>query len=822
MYAQVLLDIPSKELNECFDYLVPQGLLAQLSGDKALGSLVLVPFGARLALGYVLSVSDKPQTKHSSASAQPAGSQPVGSQSAGSQSTTAQSTGSPSTTAIQYKEIQELLVQNLFTSEGLAAARWMARHYAAALSTCIALFCPPGGRPKLKKDPQSGRWTIKSQEASAKECSYLSITQEGRSQLEKALIDKRAYRQKKLLETLLEGPLRKAELSLAHNNAASSIKALIDKGYVHEEKRRSYRHVGDETRLSSATAPSFSYDELSSGQKAALHAIEQASTQAQILGKGAQAQVVLLDGVTGSGKTEVYLQAIERCLNNDQGAVVLVPEISLTPQTVGRFRSRFGDKVAVLHSRLSIGERYDQWDSIRSGQARIVVGARSALFAPLKNPGIYIIDEEHESSYKQSSSPRYHARDLAEKLASLYGVPLVLGSATPSLESLYACELRENWKLVSMPERSNKQALPSVELIDMAAEFASGKRSMFSRRLQEELRSCLKNKYKALLLLNRRGFSYFFLCRDCGYVPRCQHCSSSLTYHRDDNSMHCHSCGARYPLLERCPRCGSVYLKRFGAGIQRVEAELQSLLDELLGPGHDVPVIRMDADTCSKKGAHARVLEEFDSAESAVLLGTQMVAKGLDFPELSLVGIIDADSSLKLPDFRAAEKSFALFEQVAGRAGRASIPGKVLVQTYNPDEPILQALKKHDAKAFREAEFEERKLGHFPPFSKLIRVVFSGDKQEEVKRACFKLASDFHVNLFAFDPQLGGEKEGLKILGPSSCLIEKLKDKYRWHVIFCLDSTQNVDKFLEHLTEKTNKLKGKIHCIIDVDPYELW
>ncbi len=389
---------------------------------------------------------------------------------------------------------------------------------------------------------------------------------------------------------------------------------------------------------------------------------------------------------------------------------MLVPEISLTPQTVARFRGRFGDTVAVMHSRMSAGERYDQWDFIRSGAARVVVGARSALFTPLANLGLIVIDEEHEGSYKQDSAPRYHARDVAVWMARRAGAAVVLGSATPSIEALHACAKNPSGIRWSLPERANGKPLPEVQVVDMAKEFSGGSRSMFALPLARALAEELAAGRKAVLLLNQRGFAKFLLCRECGFVPECPSCSTSLTYHERGNFLICHHCGYRIPTPPVCPECGSPYLKKFGAGTQRVEAELRVLFDEMPGVGPGVPIVRMDADTTSGKGAHQRLLEEFAAADAAVLLGTQMIAKGLDFEDVTLVGVINADTMLKLPDYRASERTFDLVEQVAGRAGRAELPGRVLVQTYEADAPAIRA-----AAGLRPRPVPARRAAEAPP-----------------------------------------------------------------------------------------------------------
>jgi primosomal protein N' (replication factor Y) len=461
----------------------------------------------------------------------------------------------------------------------------------------------------------------------------------------------------------------------------------------------------------------------------------------------------------------VYLQAIEEALARGGTACVLVPEISLTPQTVGRFRSRFGDEVAVLHSRLSAGERFDQWDMIRRGEARIVVGARSALFAPLRDLALIVIDEEHEGSYKQGSAPRYHARDVAAHMAAESGATLVLGSASPSMESRRRCETGE-WTRVELPERATGGPLPPVTVVDMTAEFAEGHRSMFSRPLVECLRRVAEKRQKAVLFLNRRGFASFLLCRECGFVPECEACATSLTYHDVGKRLVCHHCGAVRPVPAKCPRCGSPYLRQFGAGTQRVEAELATLLP-------DLPIVRMDADTTTGKGGHERALAEFEALSSGVLLGTQMIAKGLDYPEVTLVGVINADTTLHLPDFRAGERTYQLLEQVAGRAGRGSEPGRVIVQTYWPDHPAIMAAAAHDPSIFYNVEEADRQALGYPPYGRLANLLAWGKDRAQVARACEALAGELAGHLQA----------GWELLGPSPAPLSRLKGVWRWHLL---------------------------------------
>ena len=561
--------------------------------------------------------------------------------------------------------------------------------------------------------------------------------------------------------------------------------------------------VGNEN---AAHAPSRK-PQLTPGQAQALDAISSACD-------AADGHVVLVDGVTGSGKTEVYLQAIERVLARGRTACVLVPEISLTPQTVGRFRGRFGDTVAVMHSRMSAGERYDQWDFIRSGAARVVVGARSALFTPFANVGLYVIDEEHEGSYKQDSAPRYHAREVACWMARRSGAAVVLGSATPSIEALYRCAKHPRWTQVRLPERANGRPMPAVRVVDMAREFAEGSRSMFSAALTRALQEELSQGRKAVLLLNQRGFAKFLLCRECGFVPKCPHCDTSLTYHERGNFLACHHCGYRQASPAVCPECSSPYLKKFGAGTQRVEDELRCALDAMPGVGPGVPIIRMDADTTSGKGAHERLLERFAAAQAAVLLGTQMIAKGLDFDDVTLVGVINADTQLQLPDFRAHERTFDLIEQVAGRAGRAQLPGRVLVQTYEADAAPIRAAARYDRALFLRDELPKRKMLGYPPYVRMANVLVWGAHEADVAALARELAVELAEQARAF----GGD--GWSVLPATPCVLAKLRNTYRWHVVVKCPADADVSAVLLPVFRR-RKADKWVNVAVDVDPDDL-
>jgi len=463
---------------------------------------------------------------------------------------------------------------------------------------------------------------------------------------------------------------------------------------------------------------------------------------------------------------------------------------------------------------MSQGERYDQWDFIRSGEARVVVGARSALFTPMSNLGLIVIDEEHEGSYKQDSAPRYVARDVAEWMVKRQGGTLVLGSATPSIASLYKASKCDTWSQVSLPKRVNGRDLPEIQVVDMAKEFSSGHRLMFSRSLINALETELNAGHKAVLLLNQRGFARFLLCRDCGYVPTCPSCSTSLTFHERGNLLMCHHCGYKELAPARCPKCDSPYLRRFGAGTQRVEDELRALLESFTGEAKEAPIIRMDADTTSKKGAHQSLLESFASAQAAVLLGTQMIAKGLDFDDVTVVGVINADTMLKLPDFRAGERTFDLIEQVAGRAGRAELPGTVIVQTYCATDSAIRAAAAYDRDAFLAEELHKRKLLYYPPFSRLTNVLVWGKDERAVRTQ----AQNIEVGLRGCFEK--SDLDSWEVLPATPCVLARLRTMYRWHVVIKCAPEADVSSVIEPFF-RARANDSLTNVAADVDAYDL-
>jgi len=745
--ANVVVDIATRELDTHFDYLIPEDI-----GAVQVGSCVLVDFANRPAVGYVVGLA----------------------------------TSSPYETL---KPVRALLGGPFFGSDAPDLARWIADQYLCPLSEALRLFTPPGGTPKAVKvaaDDGIGEvWQLRRAGVGPVDDRWVELSEEGGAFVPSAS----ATVQRAVLEALSEGPVRVAELTADLGAVNGALKRLSDAGAIKIERRRRMR----DAHVREKAAPR--HQNLTDGQERALTEIHAALERRA-------GEVIVLDGVTGSGKTEVYLQAIEEVLESGGSACVLVPEISLTPQTVGRFRSRFGSQVAVLHSRLSPGERYDQWDLVRRGEARIAVGARSALFAPFPRLDLIVIDEEHESSYKQGSAPRYHARDVAAEFVRRTGATLVLGSASPSMEARQHCVAGE-WTRVELPDRVTNRPLPPVVVVDMAAEFADGHRSMFSRPLIAALEGVAERGEKAVLFLNRRGFASFLLCRECGFVPECDSCTTSMTYHEVGSRLVCHHCGSKRPVPATCPRCSSPYLRQFGAGTQRVEAELATLLEGF-------PVVRMDADTTKGKGGHERALLEFEALSAGVLLGTQMIAKGLDYPEVTLVGVINADTTLHLPDFRAGERTYQLLEQVAGRAGRGTRQGEVVIQTYWPDHPAILAAASHDPALFYAEEEVVRGELAYPPFGRLANVLIWGAKSDDVARAAATVYS-------AIESAVPGE---FRLLGPSPAPLSRVKNVWRWHVLVKAPTGADISAPLGRALKSLPKL-GAVSVAVDVDPADL-
>ncbi len=564
--------------------------------------------------------------------------------------------------------------------------------------------------------------------------------------------------------------------------STSALNTLIKNDLLKEEKKEHYRLTYNEKLLPKK--------ELTDEQK-----------QAVALVNLKKYDTYLLHGVTGSGKTEVYMELIEKALENGKSSILLVPEISLTPQMVSRFQQRFGSKIAAIHSALSDGEKYDEWRRISRNEAMIVIGARSAIFAPLKNIGVIIIDEEHSDSYKQSDmNPRYNAKDIAFIRGKTHNCPVILGSATPSLET-YARALKDVYKLLSLPHRVNGKELPFVNIVDMNKEMKSSK-GHFSNVLLTAIKKRLEKKEQIILLLNRRGYSSFVSCKNCGFTFKCPNCDITLTYHKSSNTLRCHYCGYGEKTYEICPKCGEKALSNLGVGTQRIEEELQKYFQ-------DSKILRMDYDTTSKKGMHEKMIKAFKNHEYDILLGTQIVAKGLDFEDVTLVGVINADTGLNIPDFRSSENTFSLLSQVAGRSGRSSKAGEVIIQTFNPKHYSIMYTKTHDYIGFYNEEMQIRRTLKYPPYYYLVNIKVSGKDEKEILNEALKIKRALLRNL-----------KNTIILGPSSATIFKLNNIYRYNLILKYKKEDNLLAVLEKI-QNHYKSKVKIKIDIDINPSQM-
>lgn len=611
-----------------------------------------------------------------------------------------------------------------------------------------------------------------------------------------------------ILRMLLDAdaPIATAELTKQVRTSASLLRTLERRGFIQITQARVVRNP-----LSCQPVAVTKPYQLNPAQAAALAEIQNALarlTSRDSVGASTEmGRILLLHGVTGSGKTEVYMQAIAQILESGKSVIVLVPEISLTPQTASRFIGRFGELVAVLHSRLSTGERYDSWHRIQKGEATIVIGPRSAVFAPVRELGLMIIDEEHSDSYKSDTAPRYHAREVAQKRSELANCALLLGSATPSLESFHRAR-NGAYQLLSLPTRVLDREMPEVHLVDMRAELKGGNRTIFSALLRNAIEQRLVKREQIILFLNRRGHSTYVFCRTCGYVERCRNCSISLTFHFETKKLVCHHCGHRRDTHPACPQCSSPAIRYFGMGTEAIEQEVRKAF-----PAANVK--RFDADSTARKNAHQQILAAFQQQEIDILIGTQMVAKGLDFPNVTLVGVIAADTALNLPDFRASEQTFSLLTQVAGRSGRAEIPGEVIVQTYMPEHYCITAAQKHDYIGFYEQEVAARGVLRYPPFSRVARLLLRGRDEKSVIEAAHAVLDQLqHSPVGAIS-----NRDAVEILGPAPAPLSKIEGKFRWHFLLRSETAEAISQRVQQLTaEPPPAIKSNaVELMIDID-----
>jgi len=798
--AEVLINIPVKNIARAFSYAVPEELDYITGGWR-----VMVPFGNRRAEGFVISIGPGNDE--------------------------------------ELKPILEVIdTQPWFTDHMLAVAKWLSDYYLCTPAEAIRLFipgkagiktgtlyrasgpeaaddflagCSPAHRQLYNQLLSTGPRTLaqlttefgrgaagilrrltaaklvtaeavvrKTAQNQYKAFWHLAVSRELAAGACGEL--KRKPAQCRLIEALLEQEKLTAEDLRRLKISGSAVKGLLATGLIAAGQTHMLR---DSYAAMGGVAPAM---QLTSEQEQALAAILPSIDAREY-------RSFLLYGITGSGKTQVYIEAVAQARQLGRQAIVLVPEIALTGQIVTRFKEKFGDDVVVLHSKLSVGERYDTWQRLRSGTAGIVIGARSAVFAPVPDPGVFIIDEEHEFTYKQEESPHYHTSQVALKRAQLAGAAVVLGSATPAVETYYQAA-KGIHQLINMPSRIDGALLPEVLVVDMREELAAGRRSVISKPLEELLVSTIARGEQAIILLNRRGYATFVNCRECGHVMRCSHCAVSLVYHASGKMLRCHYCQGSQPTPDVCPACSSRYIRFFGTGTQKVEQELAALLPR-------ARVVRMDQDTTGGKMAHDRILGSFAAREYDILLGTQMVAKGHDIKNVTAVGVVSADTALNLPDFRAAERTFALLTQAAGRAGRGEQPGRVVVQTYNPEHYAVQAGAHHDYPAFYEQETAFRSELFYPPYSQLIKLTIQGSDEAKIRRQAEQMAAELRPRFTDCGPV---------VVGPFPAPIAKISDIYRMNILI-----KTVDILAATTVLRELELPSRSDMVIDVDPLNI-
>lgn len=675
------------------------------------------------------------------------------------------------------KEILKLQAERI-EKEKINLAKYMSDRYFCNISDCLKLMLPPGTKTKNTKD-----------RVKEKTINLINIAKE-KEEIEKAIEEKKikSDRQIAILEFVINNGVSSIEdIELFTDGTKAIVSTLIKNGYLEYEETKVERNPFLHKILKKEKEFNLTEEQR--------YAVENIKEEGEYL----------LFGVTGSGKTEVYLRLIERELNKNKSSIMLVPEISLTPQTVDRFISRFGeDKIAVLHSKLSVGERFDQWNKIKEGRAKIVIGARSAIFAPVKDLGIVIIDEEHDESYISEMTPRYNAKEVARFITKTKHIPLVLGSATPDISTYYNAK-EGNIRLLELTKRANQGAMPVSKIIDLREELANGNKTMISRELEEEIKNNLECKKQTILFLNRRGFSTFIMCRDCGYTVKCKRCNITMTYHKRENKLKCHYCGYEENAVKVCPMCHSENIRYFGAGTQKLEEEIKEKFPE-------ATTIRMDVDTVSKKNSHEEILTKFREEKIDILIGTQMVVKGHDFPDVTLVGVISADSSLNFGDFKATERTFQTLTQVIGRAGRGEVEGRALIQTYNPDNYAIEYAKIQDYNLFYNTEIMLRKQLKYPPFCDIILIDVSSTKLnelEDTEKRLHKYLKERVIN----------EKFGLLLYSPVPAPIDKIKDRYRGRILIkCKYDSRIKELLLDSLKEFYKMKKKDVRVNIELNP----
>lgn len=728
--VSVVVNRLARNVDKIFDYTVPDDMFEKLK----IGSMVYVPFGRgdHIIEGFVVGFPEKSNVE-------------------------------------KLKEIASVYDDvPFFDDELFEIVKFMKDKYFSTLISAIKTVLPPGVGIHFDKTNEK---TIKGVE--------LNISYDDAYSYLELLRDK-SPAQTRVLELMIQNEfVSKNDVCMITSCSKSVIKTLITKGILKESEIEVFRNPID-------------YDSI----KPTKHLVpnDEQKNAIELISSEENYKTFLLYGVTGSGKTEVFLQCIDKTIAENKTAIVLVPEISLTPQIIERFVSRFGKNVAVLHSKLSVGERSDEYKRIKNGEVSVVVGVRSAIFAPIKNLGLIIIDEEHENSYKSENLPAYHAREIAEFRAKYNDIPLLLSSATPDVSTFYKAQTGE-YTLIPLTKRANKKSLPQIDIIDMRQELINGNRSILSEKLKTEIETNLKNKQQTILFLNRRGFSSFVSCRNCGYTAKCKHCNISLTYHKNNNSLTCHYCGYTIKNYNICPECSSPYIKHFGVGTQRVEEEINTIFPDAI-------VLRMDVDTTTQKTSHQDILNKFKEEKTDILIGTQMVAKGLDFPEVTLVGVLAADMGLNSNDFRSGERTFDLITQVCGRAGRGELSGRAIVQTYTPDNEVIILAKEQNYSAFYNKEIELRKALNYPPYCDIISILFTATSNGAVATYSKKIRNYIERAL-----TLNEIYNDVEVLGPTPSDLSRINNKYRWRIILKCNMNEKLKMIINNIINGHNKTK---------------
>lgn len=744
MIAEIIMNSSVKNLDRTFDYSIPYDMEEKVH----IGSRVLVKFGniKELKEGFVVNIKEKSD--------------------------------------FQVKDIAKVEEKDFIDEAKVKLAKWMAERYFCNISECIKLMLPPGtGTNNLAN---------RAKEKTARFIRLIKSIDEIEAEIEnKILKSEKQIRALRALSKIDEIPSK--ELEEIADVTSAILKTLEKNGYI-----EFYEQATERNPFMHKVVAATQNLELTDEQKNAYTAVENAIDDMMN-------SEFLLFGVTGSGKTEVYLQLIEKVLSEGKTSVMLVPEISLTPQTVDRFISRFGqEKIAVLHSKLSVGERYDQWYKIKNGDAKIVIGARSAMFAPVNDLGLIIIDEEHDTSYKSESTPRYNVKDVARYLAKEYSVPIVFGSATPDMDTYFRAQ-NEEIEMLELTKRANNASLPDIKIIDMREELKNGNRTSISMNLYENIKQNIANKKQTILFLNRRGYSTFIMCRDCGYVAKCKNCNIALTYHSKENKLRCHYCGYEVLPFNSCPECNSKAIKYSGSGTQKLEEEINKIFPS-------VSTIRMDVDTVTKKNSHEDILNKFKNENIDILIGTQMVVKGHHFPNVTLVGVIFADGSLNIDDYRANERTFQILTQVAGRAGREKSKGNVIIQTYNPDNLAIEYSKKQNYKVFYDTEIKIRKALKYPPFCDIMLIGFSSEKENNVIQS----AKFMYMRL---KDKIINNKLPIILYRPIPAPIDKIKNKIRWRIIVKCKFNETIIKAVtECLKELEQENIKDVKTVVDINP----